>query len=66
MSQTAVVNDLVVSSLAYEDAIDLLETAEQEQEVGGLTFFRSKTGCGKPAIVVLNQLDSAGCVQIIL
>lgn len=66
MSQTAVVNDLVVSSLAYENAIDLLSETEGEQQFGGLTLFRSKTECGKPTIVIINQLDTEECVQIIL
>ncbi len=65
MSELAV-ESAVVSQIGYEDAIGLLSTAESVKEVGCLTTFKSKTEEGRPVIVIMNQLDSEECVQILL
>lgn len=55
---------VTVSPLAYSSAIDLLEASDSEHVVGGLTIFTSSSACGRPTIVVINQLDTEECVQI--
>lgn len=66
MSDVAVAAMQTVESLSYGDAIDLLESAQDEKHIGGLIVFAAKTACGKPTIVVINQHDSGECVQITL
>lgn len=63
MSNAVTVN-MTVDSLAYDSAIDLLAETEGEHVIGEMIVFSTTSPCGRPSIVVINQLDTRGCMLI--